>query len=166
MSAEIATGREAFSCCRALSWTTDSSTSAFSANCPDPLEPAMLSMTGDITDHPASVYVAATDRRRRMTGSSTRFSNTTATSCQQQRRFYTRFTPSLPAGLRVTVPSHCQLLRHELNASTASGRLRMCPTRRIVSRLTMPRVQSGSDVRRSPLRIRDSRFGRSGFSST
>jgi diacylglycerol kinase family enzyme len=70
--------------------------------CPDPLEPALLSMTGDIADHPAVVY----GRGRRITvertdGEALVFEHD-GDVVPQQRFSYT--ISVLPAALRVAVP--------------------------------------------------------------
>ncbi len=72
-------------------------------NCPDPLEPAMLSMTGDIADHPAVVY----GRGRRITveridGEALIFEHD-GDVVPEQRSSYT--ISVLAAALRVAVPS-------------------------------------------------------------
>jgi diacylglycerol kinase (ATP) len=72
-------------------------------NCPDPLEPAVLSMTGDIADHPAVVY----GRGRRITveridGEALIFEHD-GDVVPEQRCSYT--ISVLAAALRVAVPS-------------------------------------------------------------
>jgi diacylglycerol kinase (ATP) len=71
-------------------------------DCPDPLEPALLSMTGDIVDHPAVVY----GRGRRITveridGEAVIFEHD-GDVMTQQRCSYT--VSVLPAALRVAIP--------------------------------------------------------------
>jgi len=88
-------------------------------NCPNPLEPALLSMTGDIVDHPAVVY----GRGRRITveridGEAMIFEHD-GDVVPQQRCSYT--ISVLAAALRVAVPSPLSNCFGTNDASTTTG---------------------------------------------